>query len=997
MACTVEYLRLTETWIHERGQNTIVLYQNGSFFEIYGLLDKRTGVISGSQIEAVTQLCDLKIAEKKNQEIDGKATLQAGFKTDGIEKYVKKLYNAGYTVPIYEQQESETGTGFVRVLTQVISPGTFWSNDQDILSNNTTCVWIEHSKAFRNKPDKITIGMSTLDILTGKSCLFEFSNVFKHDPATYDELERFISINNPSEMIIIHNMRDEIIDDIIKFANIQCKSILKINKQDSEAALFKSAEKCEKQTYQSEIIKTYFPTQPEEVFFETYCNYPIATQSFCFLLDFVQRHNPGLVNKITSPTFENCSDRLILANHSLNQLNIIGDDRYSGKLASVSSFLNNCVTNMGKRQFTHELLNPIKLPNRLRNLYDITEHLIESETWDFYRRQLQMIKDIEKLIRKLIIKKITPKDITSIYHIVNNVSSLLTTIQRDPELVNFLEQPNISSDCSNIHELIETTFDVHKAEHISDISFDGLYSYGVEQLSFIKKGISSNVDLKIKTYFDSREKFECIRAYLSGLIQPFEKKLDTQFIKIHETAKSEDCLMGTKRRVTIMKTEIAKIKTGKVVLEYTSPYSGLVETFELNTTALEYKSSGSNDTNLIVTSGEIEEIAKFIKSAKYDIVTELMGFYSGFIESFIDRKDQLHNICNFITKLDTLQNRCYIAHTYNYCKPVIEEREPRKSFMEFEGIRHCLIEHIQNRELYVTNDMTIGADVTGYLLFGTNAVGKTSFIRSVGVSLIMAQAGLYVPCSKFIYYPYSYIFTRIIGNDNLFKGQSTFAVEMSELRTILNMANSESLVLGDELCSGTEQGSATSIFGTGLEFLDRLNASYIFATHFHEITSWPEITGIQRLRMMHMSVIYDKAREMLIYDRKLKAGPGENMYGLEVCKSLSLPEDFLERAHQIRLKYYPENSNITNFDESHFNKKKIKGICELCKKNVGEEVHHLQHQKSVNGRNNYIDGFHKNHPANLFTVCEDCHDKFHDSDAEYKRVKTTDGYDIVIC
>jgi DNA mismatch repair protein MutS len=263
----------------------------------------------------------------------------------------------------------------------------------------------------------------------------------------------------------------------------------------------------------------------------------------------------------------------------------------------------------------------------------------------------------------------------------------------------------------------------------------------------------------------------------------------------------------------------------------------------------------------------------------------------------------------------------------------------------------------------------------------------------------MAQAGLYVPCSEFIYYPYSYIFTRILGNDNLFKGQSTFAVEMSELRTILNMADKDSLILGDELCSGTEQGSAMSIFASGIDYLNSLNSSYIFATHFHEINNWPEITNISGLKMMHMTVFYDKSTKQLIYDRKLKEGPGDNMYGLEVCKSLNLPDKFLERAHQLRMKYYPESANTTSFKQSHFNQRKVIGICEICKKNIGEEVHHLQHQSNVNGNNNYIDSFHKNHPGNLLTVCELCHDNFHEmsksKQKQYKKVKTTDGYKLL--
>ena len=90
----------------------------------------------------------------------------------------------------------------------------------------------------------------------------------------------------------------------------------------------------------------------------------------------------------------------------------------------------------------------------------------------------------------------------------------------------------------------------------------------------------------------------------------------------------------------------------------------------------------------------------------------------------------------------------------------------------------------------------------------------------------MAQAGLYVPSSTFRFKPYNTIFTRILGNDNIFKGQSTFAVEMSEMRAILKRANSNSLILGDELCSGTEQPSAISIFGSGLKLLDNNQDNY---------------------------------------------------------------------------------------------------------------------------------------------------------------------------
>ena len=309
-------------------------------------------------------------------------------------------------------------------------------------------------------------------------------------------------------------------------------------------------------------------------------------------------------------------------------------------------------------------------------------------------------------------------------------------------------------------------------------------------------------------------------------------------------------------------------------------------------------------------------------------------------------------------------------------------------------MRHVLIEHIQTNELYVTNDLGLGMgdESDGILLYGTNAVGKTSFIKSIGIAVIMAQAGLYVPCETFMYHPYTCIFTRILGNDNLFKGLSTFAVEMCELRTILTQCDKNSLILGDELCSGTESDSALSIFSTGLEYLHDKRCTFLFATHFHEVTHYEEVLNLERVKFMHMEVEYNREKNMLIYDRKLKNGSGNTMYGLEVCKSLNLPDEFLSRAHDIRMKYNKSTQGILQQDGSHFNKKKLSGNCEICKTERATEVHHLQHQKNANENNNYISSFHKNHPANLINICDKCHHDIHDKDEQHRIVKTSNGY-----
>ena len=223
------------------------------------------------------------------------------------------------------------------------------------------------------------------------------------------------------------------------------------------------------------------------------------------------------------------------------------------------------------------------------------------------------------------------------------------------------------------------------------------------------------------------------------------------------------------------------------------------------------------------------------------------------------------------------------------------------------------------------------------------------------------------------------MYSRILSNDNLFKGLSTFAVEISELRVILMNADENSFVLGDELCSGTETESALGIFMSSLHHLHNKKTSFIFATHFHEIADYEELQLLPRIVLKHLEVRYDRETDSLIYDRKIKDGIGNRMYGLEVCKSLYLPDHIIEYAYQIRNKYSSfENGSLSHTIATKYNNRKIRGICEKCHKKMGEEIHHLQPQKDTD-----IDGYlngewvHKNHPANLISLCSTCHNEIH--------------------
>jgi DNA mismatch repair protein MutS len=713
------------------------------------------------------------------------------------------------------------------------------------------------------------------------------------------------------------------------------------------------------------------------------------------------------------------SERLILANHSLRQLNIIDDGNSGssgsgGRLSSVLSLLNHTITPMGSRAYKYALLHPSFCAADLEQDYAITDHILSASDDLSIRERLSYMKDIEKLHRHIILRKITPYHVFVLFHNLRHIRELYTACLTDATLITYLsERWNIRDDIVGkstlLLDLFEKTLNIESCREITDTLFE---------TNIICRGISVELDKLTDEYRYTQKSLDEVQRVLNELIQAGERPASAgggstdpaDYVKIHETDKMGISLQATKRRTKLLEDRIKKLPpSGKVIMINILPGTGGGGTYAFDTSALTYPTaSGSNNT---IHSQQIYELCAAVVSLRVKISDMVSMLYYSFIDSLHEYYHDFENMTAFVSAVDMIQNRCYVARKYRYCRPVIaggaeaDAPSSSSSFVRASGLRHCLIERINEEECYVTNDVELGGTGTGtasgMLLYGTNAVGKTSLIRAIGVAVIMAQAGFHVPASSFVYRPYHAIMTRILGNDNLFKGLSTFVVEMSELRVILRMADKHTLVLGDELCSGTEMDSAISIFVAGLQHLYRTGASFIFATHLHEIAGYSEIREMSpRLRLAHMRVFYDKSRDTLVYDRKLQDGAGESMYGLEVCKSLHLPDDFLENANMIRVKYRgvstktPTASILDDATPSRYNATKLRRLCELCEKSRGTEIHHLQHQESADA-DNFIGHIHKNHPANLASVCEECHREIHTSGVEHIKVKTGKGVRIV--
>ena len=992
------------------GNRVAILMMVGSFYEIYG---QRTDPC----FSEIVSVCQLNTSEKKNVSI-----FMAGFPEYTLEKYLQLLSAANFTsVVIVQDEDAGCSSGTIKgakkkhSVLSIYSPGTYvpisveTSSVGTASSNNIMCVWLSTYVPLHKTKSNIVCGISILNMFTGKSHLAEHIMPFENNATTFDEIERLVSVHNPCEVIFLYdlatvcsvgtsvgtftvdasvskNLESKLMKRVKTYCGVTCDCV-----HEHHIRSLSAAQNCEKTQYLTYTLESVFGTESYATIGE-FNLYPTATKSYCFLLNFVKEHNPALIQKICAPTFANSGSNAVLANHALKQLNIIDDHSAdsvrSGHLSSVLSFLNRACTTIGRRRIKEMMTTPTFDEEWLNREYDIVEAMMKSTDQDsnpydmmmFCRKQLTTVIDLEKVLRQIVLKRVPTGIIKPLYASVQQVQQMDICLKELGPLTEYLKdqgprgtngtKPNIDCVCDFILKAIEAHIEMSKIDENG-------------ALNIFKKGIDADMDRMVAEYAEVTAHIDAIQGFFNMIMRSSSNSAsndDTEYVKICSTEKSGSTMQLTKTRAKTLKHLLEKkeylVAPWYKTIEATGKFRGIPINFVAD---VKFKGASTNNDEIV-----FDQLTRlFTRSFHLELsIAKRNGeLYASFVSDVLDSKcfASIEAVVDYVRIIDVLQCRVYVAKKYKYCRPVIKTSDAcvgssgpsDSSYMKATGLRHVLIEHIQQHELYVANDVTL--DGGGILLYGTNAVGKTSLIRSIGIAAIMAQTGFFVPCTQFVYKPYRAFFTRILGVDNLYKGLSTFGVEMSELRMILKNADEYSLILGDELCSGTETQSALSIFVAGLMDLHAAQSSFIFATHFHEIVDYEEITALERLEMKHMAVFYDRENDCLVYDRTLRDGAGDKMYGLEVCKSLHLPTEFLEKAFKIRSKYFSDVAPPLNHKTTKYNAKKVRGMCEMCETRISTETHHLAMQ--MNADQEGI--INKNHAGNLMALCEMCHQAMH--------------------
>jgi DNA mismatch repair protein MutS len=603
---------------------------------------------------------------------------------------------------------------------------------------------------------------------------------------------------------------------------------------------------------------------------------------------------------------------------------------------------------MGKRYFNYVICNPTFDVKYLTCEYQIIEDIIATpkEFKTEICKILKNIPDFEKYIQFLNYGKIIPKQIYSIYIIRNNVLFLLEEIKKYKEIKKYFENFDLiikDDDILIIIEFIKNNFFLDECKNSGN------------------QIINYNCDLELKkthtTFNKSKELIDLIKNYLNQLIGK-----NIEYVKLHETGNGIINFDITIERSKILKNKLDNLNVKNIKLED--------KEIDLNNMIFNKHSK----TNNFISNDFIEQLFKSYSENLNNLEKLNKSVYNILIDKLLDYSKIFNKIINFIKILDFVVCKSSISEKYNYYKPTIEYSD--NSFIKCEDLRHPLVEILNENEFYIPNDIELNSN--GIIIFGCNASGKSTLIKSLGINLILAQSGFYVSSKLFIFYPYKNIFTRLVKIDNIFEGISSFQNEMYELSPAIENCDNRTLILGDELITTTECVSSKNIIITLLEFLSIKKSSFIFASHLHEMLDYQNVLNLinnDKLMIYHFDLKFSGNK--ISYDRKLKNGCGSKIYGIICCNYYNLPKDFIELLNKNKNLYFKQETSVLDLKPSKYNPSKLKNItCENCEKSVSDDIHHIYHQKNAD-KNGFIQingyTYHKNHIKNLMAVCKECH------------------------
>ena len=549
-------------------------------------------------------------------------------------------------------------------------------------------------------------------------------------------------------------------------------------------------------------------------------------------------------------------DFLLMDASSKKSLDLLYNARTGKKYGSLYWLLDETKTAMGTRMLKMWIDRPLVSLKAIKNRQDVSQVFLDH----FFERSdlseaLKGVYDIERLASRISFGKASPKDLLQLAQTLSNVPAISTVlIQMSSDiLVPLIDQLDHMPD---LLELITRAIDSSASASITEgnIIKDGFNEPLDDYRVILRDGTSWITELEAK---------ERVNSGINNLKIDYNKK-DGYYFHV------------TNANLTQVPSHFFRKATLKNSERYGTQELSTIETQMLdareNAASLEY--------NLFL---DVREQAA----------------------TFISRIQKLAKI---IAEIDVLQSLAVVAENNHYIRPTIHKDSQE---IHIKNGRHAVVEKVMDAQQYVPNSIDFDQDTMIQLITGPNMSGKSTYMRELALSVVMAQIGCYLPADQIDLPIFDAIFTRIGAADDLISGQSTFMVEMMEANHAIRRATPQSLILFDELGRGTATYDGIALAQSIVEYIhEQVGAKTLFATHYHELTVLER--QLSQVKNVHVATLENAGEVTFLH--KIEPGPADKSYGIHVAKIAGLPQALLSRAKLILSEL--ENSSAQHVPEA---------------------------------------------------------------------------------
>lgn len=775
--------------------DAIMLYRVGDFYETFS-----TDAIVASEILGIT------LTKRANG--PGQSIELAGFPHHALDTYLPKLVRAGKRVAICEQLEDPKTTKKLvkRGITELVTPG--------VAINGNMLDYRENNFLGAVHFGKESCGVAFLDISTGEFVTAE---------GTIDYIDKLLANFSPKELLVERSCKK-------RLENSFTAKYLSYELDDWMFTVETAKERLLKQ-FETSSLKGFGIHNME--------NAIVASGAILFYLDITQHTQIGHITAISRIEEEKF---VRLDRFTIRNLELVNPMNEEGK--SLLDVINRTVSPMGARMLRRWILFPLKDVKQITDRLDVVEYFFkDSEGRELLKRHLEVIGDMERLVSKVAVGRISPRETVQLKNALKAIAPIKEYCENsdNPVIRSFGDQLNA---CATIRDRIERELNPDapnatnrgnviregvddELDKLRDIAYSGKdYLMHIQQRESERTGIPS---LKIA--------YNNVFGYYIEVRNTHKDKVPPEWIR-------KQTLVSAERYIT------------QELKEY------------------EEKILGAEDK---------------ILSIETRLFNDLIAAISSYIPAI-----QLNS--SLIARIDCLLSFTRVSLENRYNRPIVDD----SLTIDIKEGRHPVIEtQMPIDEAYISNSVKLSNDSQQIIIItGPNMAGKSALLRQTALIVLLAQIGCFVPADAAKIGIIDKIFTRVGASDNISLGESTFMVEMNEAASILNNISERSLVLFDELGRGTSTYDGISIAWAIVEYLHehrKFHPKTLFATHYHELNEMEKLFK----RISNYNVSVKEIDGKVVFLRKLVKGGSEHSFGIHVAKLAGLPQTIIKRANEV--------------------------------------------------------------------------------------------------